>query len=52
MVKSRMMYSLVLRKKIAIPESKIKKVRRGGRNFIVGDYVANGKKYQAWQITK
>lgn len=48
----RMMYSVVKRKKIDIPESNIRKVRKGKRNFLVGDYEHNGKKYSAWQITK
>lgn len=50
--KDRMMYSVVLRKKIDIPENKIKTVKKGKRNFLVGEYEANGKTYQAWQITK
>ena len=43
-------YSLVLRKKIQIPESKIKTVVRSGRKFAVGTYNAKGKEYQAWRV--
>ena len=46
------MYSVVLRKKIDIPESKIVKKKVKGRNFLVGTYEAKGKTYKAWQITK
>jgi hypothetical protein len=45
-----MMYSVVLRKKINIPDSKIKVVTRKGRQFYVGEYEAKGKTYQAWQV--
>jgi hypothetical protein len=48
----KLMYSVVARKKIDIADSKIKKVRKNGRNFLVGDYEYKGKKYSAWQITK
>ncbi len=43
-------YSVVLRKKIQIPESKTRKVTKSGRNFIVGKYEAKGKTYEAWRI--
>jgi len=43
-------YSVVLKKKIEIPESKIKTVVRKGRKFAVGSYEAKGKKYEAWRI--
>lgn len=43
-------YSVVLRKNIEIPESKIKMVTRKGRKFSVGDYTAKGKNYQAWRV--
>jgi ribosomal protein L13E len=43
-------YSLVLRKKIEIPDSKVKTVTRKGRRFAVGKYEAKGKKYEAWRI--
>jgi ribosomal protein L13E len=43
-------YSVVLRKKIKIPEAKIKKIVKNGRLFAVGTYQANGKTYQAWRI--
>ncbi len=44
------MYSVVLRKKIDIPESKIKYVTKSGRKFMVGSYEAKGKQQTAWQI--
>ena len=50
--KNKEMYSVVLRKKINIPDDKIKIVTKNGRKFAVGEYTANGKKYTAWQATK
>jgi len=43
-------YSVVLRKKIKIPEANVKKITKKGRLFAVGTYQANGKTYQAWRI--
>jgi len=43
-------YSVVLRKKIKIPESKIRTVVKKGRKFAVGKYIAKGKTYEAWRI--
>ena len=43
-------YSVVLRKKIQIPDKDCRKVTKSGRNFVVGKYLANGKKYEAWRI--
>jgi hypothetical protein len=43
-------YSVVTKKKINIPESKIKVVVKKGRRFAVGTYVAKGKEYQAWRV--
>lgn len=43
-------YSLVLRKKIKIPDSKIRTVIKKGRKFAVGKYTAKGKEYEAWKI--
>jgi hypothetical protein len=43
-------YSVVLRKKIDIPASKIREVKKGGRRFAVGQYNANGKVYEAWRV--
>lgn len=43
-------YSVVLRKKINIPDSKIKTVTKKGRRFAVGSYSAKGKTYEAWRI--
>ena len=43
-------YSLVLRKKIKIPPSKIKIKVKSGRRFAVGTYSAKGKTYEAWKV--
>ena len=43
-------YSVVLRKKITIPQNKIRTETRGGRKFYVGTYQANGKTYDAWMV--
>lgn len=43
-------YSVVLKKKIEIPQSKIKNVVRKGRKFAVGKYEAKGKTYEAWRV--
>jgi len=43
-------YSVVLRKKINIPASKIREVVRKNRKFAVGKYKAKGKEYEAWRI--
>ena len=43
-------YSVVLRKKIDIPTSKIVEVVKKGRKFAVGTYTANGKTYKAWRV--
>ena len=43
-------YSVVLKKKINIPDSKVKTVVRKGRRFAVGKYEAKGKTYEAWRI--
>lgn len=43
-------YSVVLRKKIDIPDSKVKTVTKKGRRFAVGTYIANGKTYEAWRV--
>ena len=43
-------YSVVLKKKIMIPASAIKKVVKKGRHFMVGKYKANGKTYEAWKV--
>lgn len=43
-------YSLVLKKKIQIPDSKVKTVVKKGRKFAVGTYEAKGKTYQAWKV--
>jgi len=43
-------YSLVLKKKIQIPASKIVEVVRNKRRFAVGTYTAKGKEYKAWRV--
>ena len=49
-------YSVVLKKKIMIPEANVKKVVKSGRNFAVGKYMAKCKatgkmkEYEAWKI--
>ena len=43
-------YSVVTKKFVEIPESKIKNVTKSGRKFAVGSYKANGKDYEAWRI--
>jgi len=49
-------YSVVMKKKIKIPDSKIKEVVRKGRRFAVGKYMAKCKntgkmkEYEAWRV--
>ena len=43
-------YSVVLRKKIDIPNKDVKEVIRKGRRFAVGTYKAKGKEYKAWRV--
>lgn len=49
-------YSVVMRKSINIPDSKVRNVVRKGRKFAVGKYMAKCKKtgkmkeYEAWRI--
>lgn len=43
-------YSVKLRRKVSIPESRIKTVRRGGRTYLVGTYNVGNKTYEAWKI--
>ena len=49
-------YSVVLKKRIKIPDQNIKAVIRSGRQFMVGKYVAvspkTGQKqeYEAWKV--
>jgi len=44
-------YSVKLKRKITIPDNKIKKVKRSNRNFLVGTYTVKGKEFEAWKIT-
>ena len=51
MVKQKMeFYSLILKKKINIPDSKIRVVTKKGRRFAVGKYSVAGKEKEAWRI--
>jgi len=43
-------YSVKLKKKIKIPQTKVKEVVRGNRKFLVGKYDVKGKEYEAWRI--
>lgn len=43
-------YSVVLKKKINIPEANVVEKVVKGRRFAVGTYMANGKKLQAWRV--
>lgn len=49
-------YSVVLKKRISIPDQNIRKVVKAGRNFSVGKYTAvspkTGQKqeYEAWKV--
>jgi len=43
-------YSVVLRKKIIIPDNKVKTVVKSGRKFAVGSYKVGNKTYEAWRI--
>ena len=43
-------YSVVLKKKIKIPDAKVKEVVRKGRRFAVGKYKVGKKEYEAWRI--
>lgn len=43
-------YSVVLRKKIDIPEAKVRYVNKKGRKFAVGKYKIGTKEHEAWKI--
>lgn len=43
-------YSLVLKKKVKIPDSQVKVVVRKGRRFAVGKYKVGKKTYEAWRV--
>jgi hypothetical protein len=43
-------YSVVLKKKIEIPDSDVHEKTVKGRRFAVGKYEAKGKKYEAWRV--
>lgn len=50
MKKMEKFYSVVLKKFVDIPLSKIKEVVRNKRKFLVGTYQAKGKEYTAWKV--
>lgn len=48
-------YSVVTKKSINIPDSKVKEVVKNGRKFAVGKYMAKSKdgkmkEYEAWRV--
>jgi len=49
-------YSVVLKKKITIPDTNVREVVRSGRRFAVGKYTAKSPKtgkqqeYEAWRV--
>jgi len=43
-------YSVVTKKKIEIPKSKIREVVKNGRKFAVGKYKVGKKEYEAWRV--
>lgn len=43
-------YSVVARKFIEIPKSKVREVVRNKRRFAVGKYTWKKKNYEAWKI--
>jgi hypothetical protein len=43
-------YSVVMRKKISIPDVNVREVVKGGRRFAVGKYKIGAKEYEAWRI--
>lgn len=43
-------YSVILKKKINIPETNIVEKVVKGRRFAVGTYTVNGKKSEAWRV--
>lgn len=44
------MYSVVLKRKINIPDKDIKVKVKGGRRFAVGTYKVGAKTYEAWRV--
>ena len=43
-------YSVILRRKINIPDSKVKYIKKKGRLFAVGSYKVKGITKKAWRI--
>ena len=50
MVKTTEFYSVLLKKKIKIPNTNVKEVVRSGRKFAVGVYKVGQKQYEAWKV--
>ena len=50
MVKTTEFYSVLLKKKIQIPDTNVKEVVRNGRKFAVGVYKVGQKQYEAWKV--
>ena len=50
MVKTTEFYSVLLKKKIKIPNTNVKEVIRNGRRFAVGVYKVGQKQYEAWRV--
>lgn len=50
MAKTTEFYSVLLKKKIQIPNTKVKEVVRNGRKFAVGIYKVGKKEYTAWRV--
>jgi hypothetical protein len=44
------MYSVVLKRKINIPDKDIKVKVRGGRRFAVGTYKVGNRTLEAWRV--
>lgn len=43
-------YSVVLKKKLDIPDSKIRNVVKANRRWAVGKYKVGKKEYEAWRV--
>ena len=50
MSKTTKFYSVVLKKWVNIPNTKVKEVVRNGRKFAVGIYKVGQKEYEAWKV--
>lgn len=50
MTKTTKFYSVVTKKWVNIPNSKVKEVVKNGRRFAVGVYKVGQKQYEAWKV--